>query len=56
MKLQTQAEPQTLCKPLTRHLQELWRHRVGDYRTIFDIQPHAPTVIALDTGHRSTIY
>lgn len=55
-KLQTHPEPQALCKPLTKPLQGLWRLRVGDYRIILDIRAHALTIIALDVGHRSTIY
>lgn len=33
-----------------------WRYRVGDYRIIVTLDDDALIVLALHTGHRSTIY
>lgn len=34
----------------------LWRLRVGDYRLVLDIQRDKLLIVAIDLGHRSTIY
>lgn len=48
--------PQARCKPLTGPLAGLWRRRVGDYRLIIDIRGNELILVALDVGHRSSIY
>lgn len=49
-------DPQTRCKALTGPLAGLWRLRVGDYRVLLDIQRDELVIVALDVGHRSSIY
>lgn len=49
-------EPQARCKALTGPLTGLWRLRVGDYRVLLDIQRRELVIIALDVGHRSSVY
>ncbi|MDO4198937.1 MAG: type II toxin-antitoxin system RelE/ParE family toxin [Erysipelotrichaceae bacterium] len=33
-----------------------WRYRVGDYRIICDIRDEELVILALNIGHRSTVY
>ena len=33
-----------------------WRYRIGDYRLICDIQDEHLIILALEFGHRKTIY
>lgn len=49
-------DPTGPCKPLTGPLAGLWRLRVGDYRVVLDIRRSEVVIVALDVGHRSTIY
>ncbi|MFT4188640.1 MAG: type II toxin-antitoxin system RelE/ParE family toxin [Aeromicrobium sp.] len=49
-------DPTAQCKAMTGPLTGLWRLRTGDYRTILDIRRGEVTIIALDTGHRSSVY
>lgn len=49
-------DPASSCKALTGPLTGLWRLRVGDYRVVLDIRSGELVIIALDLGHRSTIY
>lgn len=49
-------DPQSRCKALAGPLAGLWRLRVGDYRVLLDIRRHELVIIALDSGHRSSIY
>ncbi len=49
-------EPQARCKALTGNLSGFWRLRVGDYRVVLDIRGGELVIIALDVGHRSSIY
>lgn len=49
-------EPQARCKVLTGPLGGLWRLRVGDYRVLLDIYKGELVIIALDVGHRSSVY
>lgn len=44
------------CKALTGPMAGLWRLRVGDYRVVLDVRRGDVVIIALDVGHRSTIY
>lgn len=49
-------DPTTRCKALTGPMAGLWRLRVGDYRVIIDVRRGALSLVALDLGHRSTVY
>lgn len=49
-------DPTAKLKPLRKTKAGLWRLRVGDYRVIVDVRRSELVVVALDTGHRSTIY
>lgn len=49
-------DPAGSCKALTGPMAGLWRLRVGDYRVILDIRHGDVVIVALDLGHRSTIY
>ncbi|MEI2777558.1 MAG: type II toxin-antitoxin system RelE/ParE family toxin [Tetrasphaera sp.] len=49
-------DPTTRCKALSGPLVGLWRLRVGDYRVILDIRRGEVVIVALDLGHRSTVY
>lgn len=49
-------DPRVRAKPLQGPLKGLWRYRVGDFRIVCDVIDGDFTIIALDLGHRSTIY
>ncbi|WP_415110776.1 type II toxin-antitoxin system RelE family toxin [Propioniciclava sp.] len=49
-------DPTERLKPLQHSKAGLWRLRVGDYRVITSVQKAELTVIAIDVGHRSSIY
>lgn len=49
-------DPRARCKALTGPLAGLWRLRVGDYRVLLDIQRDELVIVALDVGHRSSVY
>lgn len=49
-------DPTERLKPLQHSKVGLWRLRVGDYRVIVSVQNSELTVIAIDVGHRSSIY
>ncbi len=49
-------DPQDRCKGLTGPLAGLWQLRVGDYRVLLDIQRGELVIVALDVGHRRSIY
>ena len=49
-------DPRDFLKPMTGLLTGMFRLRVGDYRVIIDIQDERCVVLALDVGHRSTVY
>lgn len=55
-RLATPEDPTRSCKALTGPMTGLWRLRVGDYRVILDIRRGDVVIVALDLGHRSTIY
>ncbi|MGO4958436.1 type II toxin-antitoxin system RelE family toxin [Luteococcus sp. Sow4_B9] len=55
-RLATLDDPTASCKALTGPLAGLWRLRIGDYRVVLDIRRGDVVIIALDLGHRSTIY
>ena len=48
--------PQRHCKALIGNYSGLWRYRVGSYRVILDIDQGKLVLLALEVGHRSTIY
>ena len=49
-------DPRDFLKPMRGLLTGMFRLRVGDYRVIIDIQDERCVVLALDVGHRSTVY
>lgn len=49
-------DPAVRLKPLQAELTGIWRLRVGNWRVIIDVQRDELVVLALDLGHRSTIY
>lgn len=49
-------DPPARCKALTGPLTGLWRLRVGDYRVVIDIRRDVLIIVALDVGHRSSVY
>ena len=49
-------DPRDFLKPMMGPLTGMFRLRVGDYRVIIDIQAERCVVLALDVGHRSTVY
>lgn len=55
-RLRSLDEPTATCKALSGPLTGLWRLRVGDYRVILDIRRHDLVIVALDLGHRSSVY
>jgi mRNA interferase RelE/StbE len=55
-RLATMSDPAAHCKALAGPLAGYWRLRVGDYRIILDIRAERLVILALDVGHRSTIY
>lgn len=55
-KLDVSEYPQSHCKALTGNYSGLWRYRAGSYRVILDIDQGKLVLLALEVGHRSTIY
>lgn len=49
-------DPTISCKALSGSLAGLWRLRVGDHRVVLDIRRGELVIVAVDIGHRSTIY
>ena len=54
--IQGSDDPRDFLKPMTGLLTGMFRLRVGDYRVIIDIQDERCVILALDVGHRSTVY
>lgn len=48
--------PRDRGKALTADKVGLWRYRVGSFRVLVKFEDQQMQVIALDVGHRSTIY
>ncbi|WP_237186905.1 type II toxin-antitoxin system RelE family toxin [Rothia nasimurium] len=48
--------PRDRGKALTADKIGLWRYRVGNFRVLVKFEDQQMQVIALDVGHRSTIY
>ena len=55
--IQRADDPRDFLKPMTGPLAGMFRLRVRDYhRVIIDIQDERCVILALDVGHRSTVY
>ena len=54
--IQGSDDPRDVLKPMRGPLTGMFRLRVGDYRVIIDIQDERCVILALDVGHRSTVY
>ena len=50
------ADPRIAGKPLTGHLGEYWRYRVGDYRVICSIHDNELRIVVVRLGHRREVY
>lgn len=48
--------PRQHGKGLTANRSGQWRHRIGDYRLICQINDNELVLLALSVGHRRTIY
>lgn len=48
--------PRYIGKALTGNKKGLWRYRVGDYRVICHIDDTSLIILALEIGHRKSIY
>jgi mRNA interferase RelE/StbE len=48
--------PRLFGKPLTGHLSNFWRYRVGDHRLICKIKDKEITVLVINIGHRKEVY
>ncbi|MDU0349267.1 type II toxin-antitoxin system RelE/ParE family toxin [Actinomyces sp. MRS3W] len=55
-KIQGADDPRDFLKPMKGPLASLFRLRVGDYRVLIDVQDERCVILAIDIGHRSTIY
>ena len=49
-------DPRQHGRGLTANRSNQWRYRIGNYRLICDIQEDKAIILALEFGHRSTIY
>jgi mRNA interferase RelE/StbE len=49
-------DPRSRGRGLSINRAGYWRYRIGDFRVICRIEDRRMTVIALDVGHRSSIY
>ena len=49
-------DPRARRKGLVGDRAGVWRYRVGDYRVLCEIRDAELVVLALDVGHRSTVY
>ena len=54
--IQGSDDPRDFLKPMAGPLTGMFRLRVGDYRVIIDIQDERCVILAIDVGHRSTVY
>ena len=50
------ADPRAKGKGLTAGLSGKWRYRIGDYRVLCEIRDEELVVLAIEIGHRSTVY
>lgn len=49
-------DPRDSGKPLAGNYKGYWRYRIGDYRLLCEIRDEELVIVALDVGHRSSIY
>lgn len=49
-------DPRSLEKELTANKSDQWRYRVGNYRIILEIEDNRMVILAIQIGHRRTIY
>lgn len=49
-------DPRAHGKGLTANRSGQWRYRIGDYRVLCEIRDSDLVVIAIEVGHRSTVY
>lgn len=50
------SDPRTHGKGLTADKSGKWRYRVGDYRVLCAIEDEKLVVLALEIGHRRSVY
>ena len=50
------SDPRIHGKGLTGNHAREWRYRIGDYRLICDIQDDIMIILALEFGHRRSVY
>jgi mRNA interferase RelE/StbE len=49
-------DPANLGKPLTGHLEGIFRYRYGDYRILYILDYEVRTMTILGVGHRPDVY
>ena len=49
-------DPRSRGKGLVGDRVGLWRYRVGDYRVLCEVRDDELVILALEVGHRSTVY
>ena len=49
-------DPRTRGKSLTGDRGGIWRYRVGDYRVLCEIRSAELVILALQIGHRGSVY
>jgi mRNA interferase RelE/StbE len=49
-------DPTSRCKALRGPLAGFWRLRVADFGVVLDIRHGELLIVAVDVGHRSTVY
>lgn len=55
-RLQGTDNPRQWGRALTGNYAGLWRYRIGDYRLVCQLQDARLVVLAVEIGHRSTVY
>jgi mRNA interferase RelE/StbE len=55
-RLKSTDNPRQWGKPLHRDRRGLWRYRIGDFRSICDIQDERIAVLVLEVAHRKDGY
>lgn len=48
--------PRVHGKALVGNLNKYWRYRIGDYRLLVEIDDNNLVIVAIDIGHRRSIY
>ncbi len=49
-------DPRSRGKGLVGDRAGIWRYRIGDYRVLCEIRDTELVILALDVGHRSSVY